>query len=69
MKTFITLVKNLIDNKHKALIFSQFVRYLDIVKKTLDQEKIDYQYLDGSTAIKDRQRAVDAFKQELAIFF
>ncbi len=62
VKTFITLAKNIIDNKHKALIFSQFVRYLDIIKQALDEEKIDYQYLDGSTPIKARQRAVDAFQ-------
>jgi SNF2 family DNA or RNA helicase len=62
IKTFITLVKNIIDNKHKALIFSQFVRYLDKIKEVLNQENIDYQYLDGSTSIKDRQRAVNDFQ-------
>ena len=69
IKTFITLAKNIIDNKHKALIFSQFVRYLDKIKEVLDQEKIDYQYLDGSTTIKDRQCAVDAFQAGVGDLF
>lgn len=69
IKTFITLVKNIIDNKHKVLIFSQFVRYLDKVKEVLNQEKINYQYLDGSTSLKDRQRAVDDFQRGVGDLF
>jgi SNF2 family DNA or RNA helicase len=69
IKTFITLVKNIIDNKHKALIFSQFVRYLDKIKEVLNQENIDYQYLDGSTSIKDRQRAVNDFQAGVGDLF
>jgi SNF2 family DNA or RNA helicase len=69
IKSFVTLAKNIIDNKHKALIFSQFVRYLDKIKEVLDQEKISYQYLDGSTPIKDRQRAVDDFQSGIGDLF
>ncbi len=69
IKSFVTLAKNIIDNKHKALIFSQFVRYLDKIKEVLDQEKISYQYLDGSTPIKDRQRAVNDFQSGVGDLF
>lgn len=62
VKEFLILIKNIIDNRHKALVFSQFVRYLDNIKEVLNQENIQYQYLDGSTPVKDRQRAVDAFQ-------
>ena len=62
LKTFLTLARNILDNQHKALIFSQFVRYLEKVKTLLDQEKIHYQYLDGSTPLKERRRAVNAFQ-------
>ena len=62
IKEFLTLVKNIIENKHKALIFSQFVRYLDKIKTVLNQEKIDYQYLDGATSMKNRKKAVDDFQ-------
>ena len=69
IKTFLTLAKNIIENKHKALIFSQFVRYLDKIKEVLDQEKIHYQYLDGSTPMKDRKRAVDDFQSGIGDLF
>lgn len=62
IKTFLNITKNLIENNHKALVFSQYVRYLDKIKQTLDAEKITYQYLDGSTPVKARQVAVAAFQ-------
>ena len=64
-----TLVKNIIDNKHKVLVFSQFVRYLTKIKDVLDHEKIDYQYLDGATSMKDRKSAVDAFQSGIGDLF
>lgn len=44
---------------HKALIFSQFVGMLSLVRERLDAEGIKYAYLDGST--RDRQKAVSDF--------
>jgi non-specific serine/threonine protein kinase len=44
---------------HKALIFSQFVSMLSLIKKALDKEQIRYAYLDGST--HDRKKAVSEF--------
>src|SRR5262249_2811383 len=38
---------------HKALVFSQFVSFLDLVRKRLDKEGITYEYLDGKT--RDRK--------------
>ncbi len=55
-------VDELIENKHKCLVFSQFVGHLDILRKYLDKKKIKYQYLDGSTPTKKRQERVDAFQ-------
>ncbi len=62
IKMFLMLLKNIIDNKHKALVFSQYVRYLDKIKAILNEEQIEYQYLDGSTSMKKRQAAVEAFQ-------
>jgi len=62
IKTFLNIVRNLIENNHKALVFSQYVRYLDKIKEVLDNEKITYQYLDGATPVKARQVAVNAFQ-------
>ena len=52
----------MLDNKHKALVFSQFVDHLAIVREHLDNQGIDYQYLDGSTPAADRKKRVDAFQ-------
>ncbi|KPA16665.1 protein containing DNA/RNA helicase, partial [Candidatus Magnetomorum sp. HK-1] len=49
-------------NKHKALIFSQFVGHLSIVRKYLDQQGISYQYLDGKTPATVRHKRIDAFQ-------
>ncbi len=56
------LVEELIQNGHKALIFSQFVKHLVLIEKLLKQKKIKYQYLDGSTPLKKRQERIDAFQ-------
>ena len=45
---------------HKALIFSQFVQMLTIIREALDARAIPYAYLDGST--RDRQAEVDRFQ-------
>jgi SNF2 family DNA or RNA helicase len=52
----------LLDNRHKALVFSQFVDHLHLIRDYLDQHKIHYQYLDGSTPVKERKKRVDAFQ-------
>lgn len=57
------IVKELIDSNHKALIFSQFVRHLQIVEEWVKAAGISYQYLDGSTPGKKRDDAVQAFQR------
>jgi len=52
---------------HKALIFSQFVQMLSIVRKELDARKIPYTYLDGQTTA--RQEQVDRFQNNPNIPF
>lgn len=56
------LLDDLQKNNHKALIFSQFVGHLQLIKQHLDQRNISYQYLDGSTPQKLRQTRVNAFQ-------
>ena len=45
---------------HKALVFSQFVQMLSLVRKELDRLEVPYTYLDGST--HNRQEQVDTFQ-------
>lgn len=59
---FAEIVEELIENRHKALVFSQFVGYLHILRDFCDANGIKYQYLDGSTPMKERQRRVEAFQ-------
>lgn len=40
---------HILANGHKVLIFSQFVRQLELYRKHFDREKITYAYLDGQT--------------------
>jgi SNF2 family DNA or RNA helicase len=62
LNLFIETIKNIIDNGHKALVFSQYVSFLSIVKKRIEAENISYQYLDGSTSPAKRKKAVEAFQ-------
>ncbi|MDQ6992020.1 MAG: DEAD/DEAH box helicase [Mariprofundus sp.] len=55
-------VEELIAGGHKALVFSQFVGHLHILRSYLESKTISYQYLDGSTPIKERKRRMDAFQ-------
>jgi superfamily II DNA or RNA helicase len=47
---------------HKALVFSQFTKFLKIVRDHLDEEGVVYEYLDGAT--RDRQAAVERFQND-----
>jgi hypothetical protein len=45
---------------HNILVFSQFVRYLNIMEESLRSKGIEYAYLDGST--RDRKKQVVRFQ-------
>jgi len=62
------MVYEVISKKSKVLIFSQFVKTLQLLKNDLDKEGIAYSYLDGST--KDRNKVVDTFQtsKDIPIF-
>ncbi len=53
------MLEQIIEEKHRILLFSQFVDMLDIIKGWLDRVGIEYEYLSGKT--KDRKKAVDNF--------
>ncbi|MBT7307845.1 MAG: DEAD/DEAH box helicase [Gammaproteobacteria bacterium] len=61
-RVFAEVVEELLDNGHRALVFSQFVSHLSLIREYLDKKGIRYQYLDGSTPMKKRKQAVDAFQ-------
>ena len=51
-----------VDEEHKALVFSQFTSFLSLVRKQLDKDGVVYEYLDGKT--KNRQEKVDRFQSD-----
>ncbi|WP_455674063.1 DEAD/DEAH box helicase [Phocaeicola sp.] len=59
---FMKLVEELMNNNHRALVFSQFTSHLHLVRQELDAAGIDYLYLDGSTSIPERNNLVKAFQ-------
>jgi superfamily II DNA or RNA helicase len=51
-----------IEEGHKALVFSQFTSFLAIVRERLDREGVPYAYLDGQTT--DRAACVERFQTD-----
>jgi SNF2 family DNA or RNA helicase len=51
-----------VDEGHKALVFSQFTTFLGLVKDALDKEGLTYEYLDGRT--RNRAQRVERFQND-----
>ncbi len=62
VRAFADLAAELAANGHKALVFSQFVDFLDLLRAPLDEAGIRYQYLDGATPAAERTRRIAAFQ-------
>jgi len=62
LQLFSETLEELLENRHKALVFSQFVDHLHIIRDYLEKQEIKYQYLDGSTPPGERKKRVDAFQ-------
>jgi superfamily II DNA or RNA helicase len=56
------LIETSLEGGHKVLVFSQFVTMLQLIKRAMDEDKVSYEYLDGST--KDRADRVDNFQRD-----
>lgn len=69
LRAFARIIDDLRDNGHRCLVFSQFVGHLALLREHLDDRQIGYQYLDGSTPVKRRQRAVADFQAGMGELF
>ena len=69
LKALLRLLQDLKDSGHRALIFSQFVGHLTVVKEELDRVGCSYLYLDGSTPAKSRGKLVKKFQEGEEDFF
>jgi superfamily II DNA or RNA helicase len=59
---FAETVEELLEEGHKALVFSQFVTHLKLIEEWVKEKAIPYQYIDGSTPITARDKAIQAFQ-------
>jgi superfamily II DNA or RNA helicase len=64
LETLLEQLNEVLDEGHKALVFSQFTSLLRIVRDRLDSQGVAYQYLDGAT--RDRKTPVDRFQNDPA---
>jgi SNF2 family DNA or RNA helicase len=63
MAEFEHIVRELVDGGHKALVFSQFTDYLDLLAERVTQMGLAFQRLDGSTPQAERTKRVAAFQR------
>jgi SNF2 family DNA or RNA helicase len=62
VRAFVQLAGELAANGHKTLVFSQFVDFLQLLRRGLGEAGLAWQYLDGATPAAERTRRVAAFQ-------
>ena len=66
-EAFLELLDEVVSEGHRALVFSQFTGYLGLVRDRLEQQGVDYCYLDGTTT--NRAARIREFKEGHAPVF
>lgn len=56
------LLQGVVEGGNRALVFSQFVSFFDVVKRELDRLGMDYYYIDGSVPVSKRSQMVKEFQ-------
>ena len=51
-------------SNHKALVFSQFLGMLALIREKLKELGVDHEYFDGSTSAIDREKAIQRFQRD-----
>ncbi|HEX2606244.1 MAG TPA: SNF2-related protein [Flavisolibacter sp.] len=49
---------------HKALVFSQFLGMLGLIREKLTELGVKFEYFDGSTSAPDREKAIQSFQRD-----
>ena len=57
-------IENIISEDHKVLIFSQFVKHLEIFRDYIENAGWNYSYLTGRVAQKERKEVVTSFQED-----
>lgn len=59
---FLDLLQEIDLEENRVLVFSQFTGFLSRIQTILQEEGIEYLYLDGSTPMKERAKLIDEFQ-------
>ncbi|MCM5527948.1 DEAD/DEAH box helicase [Parasegetibacter sp. NRK P23] len=51
-------------SNHKALIFSQFLGMLGLIREKMKELGVEFEYFDGSTTATERERAIQHFQND-----
>jgi SNF2 family DNA or RNA helicase len=62
MELFTELIEECTQGGHRVLVFSQFVKMLDILQRYMEETETSFVRLDGST--KDRRAVIEKFSKE-----
>jgi SNF2 family DNA or RNA helicase len=62
VRTLLELLADLLPAGHRALVFSQFVGHLALVREALETRGLAYLYLDGSTPAAERGKLVERWQ-------
>lgn len=62
LEELVDRLRELTDEGHKTLVFSQFTSFLEILKLHLKKEQIPFLYLDGQTSLRERESLVNKFQ-------
>ena len=54
-------------SNHKALVFSQFLGMLALIKEKLIELDVPFEYFDGSTSAQDREKAIQSFQNNESV--
>jgi SNF2 family DNA or RNA helicase len=65
LEDIVHMLENAISEGHKVLVFSQFVKHLNLVQHHLRAQKIDYAYLDGASI--DRREQIERFNKDAKV--
>ncbi len=55
-------IESVLSEGHKVLMFSSFVKHLDLFRERLDKDGLNYAYLTGSQNRRQRENAVNEFQ-------
>jgi len=64
-------IRNLVNEGHKALVFSSFVKHIKLFTDFCNEENINYSLLTGDLSKKKREEAIEIFRKDSAtpLFF